>query len=78
MADFAKHIISEVGPAKHLRAVESIALEYIRSEPAMETINGTIAGWRPHDAREHALSCEAVSELAKCLEGQHNIRASSR
>jgi hypothetical protein len=44
---------------------------------AMDTIKGTIAGWRPHDAKEHALYCEAVSELAKCLKGQDNIGASS-
>jgi hypothetical protein len=42
---------------------------------AMDTIEGTIAGWRPHDAKEHALYCEAVSELAKCLKGQDNIGA---
>src|SRR5215469_6297537 len=34
------------------------------------TIEGSIAGWRPHDAKVHALYCEAVSELAKGLEGQ--------
>jgi hypothetical protein len=44
---------------------------------AMGTIKGTIAGWRPNDAKEHALYCEAVSELAKCLAGQDNIGASS-
>jgi hypothetical protein len=44
---------------------------------AMDTIKGTIAGWRPHDAKEHALYCEAISELAKRLEGQENIGASS-
>lgn len=40
---------------------------------AMDTIQGTIAGWRPNDAKDHALYCEAVSELAKCLAGQDNI-----
>jgi hypothetical protein len=44
---------------------------------AMDTIKGAIAGWRPHDAKEHALYCEAVSELAECLKGQDNIGASS-
>jgi hypothetical protein len=44
---------------------------------AMDTIKGTIAGWRPHDVKEHALYCEAVSELAKCLKSQDNIRPSS-
>jgi hypothetical protein len=44
---------------------------------AMETINGTIAGWRPHNTKEHALYCEAVSELAECLKGQDNKGASS-
>jgi hypothetical protein len=78
MADFAKHIISEEGRAKHLRVAQSFALESIRSEPALDTIDGTIAGRRPRDAREHALYCEAVSELARCLEGQHNSLASSR
>ncbi len=48
------------------------------SAVAMDTINGTIAGWRPHDMKEHALYCEAVSELAICLEGQNKINASSR
>ena len=47
------------------------------TDVAMATVKGTIAGWRPHDAKEHALYCEAVSELAKCLEGQDNIGASS-
>jgi predicted RNA-binding Zn ribbon-like protein len=45
------------------------------SAVAMDTIEGTIAGWRPHDAEEHALYCEAVSELSKCLKGQDNIGA---
>lgn len=44
---------------------------------AMDTIKGTIAGWRPHDTKGHALYCEAVSELAKCLKGQDNIGTSS-
>ena len=44
---------------------------------SMDTINGTIAGWRPHDTKEHALYCEAVSELAECLKGQDNNGASS-
>jgi hypothetical protein len=44
---------------------------------ARDTIKGIIAGWRPHDEKEHALYCEAVSELAKCLKGQDNIGASS-
>ena len=44
---------------------------------AMHTIKGTIAGWRPHDAKEHALYCEGVSELTKCLKGQDKIGASS-
>lgn len=43
---------------------------------AMDTIGGSIAGWRPHDAKEHSLYCEAVSELAKCLKTQDNIGAS--
>jgi len=47
------------------------------TDVAMATVKGTIAGWRPHDAKEHALYCEAVSELAKCLKGQDNIGASS-
>jgi hypothetical protein len=44
---------------------------------ALDTITGTLAGWRPHDVKEHTLYCEAVSELAKCLKGQSNIGASS-
>jgi len=44
---------------------------------ATDTIEGTITGWRPHDAREHALYCEAVSELAKSLRDQDNSAASS-
>jgi hypothetical protein len=44
---------------------------------ARDTIKGIIAGWRPHDAKEHALYCEPVSELAKGLKGQDNIGASS-
>jgi hypothetical protein len=44
---------------------------------AMDTINGIIAGWRPDDAKEHNLYCDAVSELAKLLKDQHNIGASS-
>jgi hypothetical protein len=44
---------------------------------ATETIKGTIAGWRPHNAKEHALYCGAVSELAKCLRDQDNTSASS-
>jgi hypothetical protein len=47
------------------------------SAVAMDTLEGTIAGWRPHDAKEHALYCEAVSELSKSLKGQDNIGASS-
>lgn len=47
------------------------------STVAIDTIKGTIAGWRPHDPKEHALYCEAVSELAKCLEGQEPIAAPS-
>jgi hypothetical protein len=44
---------------------------------ATDTIKGIIAGWRPHDAKEHALYCEAVSELAKCLKRQDNTGALS-
>ena len=44
---------------------------------AMDTIKGIIAGWRPDDPEEHELSCDAVSELAKCLAGKNNIGASS-
>ena len=44
---------------------------------ALDTIKGSIAGWRPNDAKEHAMYCEAVSELAKLLRGQSNIGASS-
>jgi len=36
---------------------------------AMGTTQGTVAGCKPHDEKEHALYCEAVSELAKCLKG---------
>ena len=43
------------------------------SAVAMDTIKGIIAGWRPDDAKEHALYCEAVSELAKSLASQSNI-----
>jgi len=32
---------------------------------AKATIEGSISGLRPHDPKEHALYCEAVSELAK-------------
>jgi hypothetical protein len=44
---------------------------------AMGTIKGTIGGWRPHDAKEHALYCSAVTELANCLKGQDNMDGSS-
>ena len=44
---------------------------------AMDTVEGIIAGWRPDDPKEHALYCEAVSELAKSLAGQNNIGTSS-
>jgi hypothetical protein len=44
---------------------------------ATDTIKGIIAGWRPHNEKEHALYCEAISELTKCLEGRNNIGASS-
>ena len=47
------------------------------TDVAIDTVKGTIAGWRPHDAKEHALYCEAVSELAKCLRSKDNIGASS-
>jgi hypothetical protein len=45
------------------------------TDVAMDTIKGTIAGWRPQDPKEHTLYCEAISELAKCLQRQHNIGA---
>lgn len=45
---------------------------------ATDTINGSIAGWRPHDAKEHALYCEAVSELTKRPESKGAIDASPR
>ena len=44
---------------------------------AMDTTKGIIAGWRPDDAKEHALYCEAISELAKALKSQNNVGASS-
>jgi hypothetical protein len=44
---------------------------------ALDTVEGTIAGWRPGDAKEHPQYCEAVSELAKCLGGQNDNSASS-
>lgn len=47
------------------------------ADVAIDTMKGTIAGWRPHDAKDHALYCEAVSELAKLLRGQDNLGASS-
>lgn len=46
------------------------------STVAKRTIEGSIAGWRPHDAREHAIYCEAVSELAKGLEHQGPVDGS--
>jgi hypothetical protein len=45
---------------------------------ALDTISGAVPGWRPHDPREHAMYCEAVSELAEMIKGQSNISASSR
>src|SRR5262245_26882704 len=30
-----------------------------------DTIRGAIPGWRPDDAREHTLYCEAIIELAQ-------------
>jgi hypothetical protein len=39
---------------------------------AMDTIKGTIGGWRPNDPKEHSMYCEAVSELAKLLEKQRS------
>ena len=44
---------------------------------AMGTIKGTVAGWRPHEAKEHDLYCSAIAELAKCLKNQDNIGTSS-
>ena len=44
---------------------------------ATDTINGSIAGWRPHDAKEHSLYCQAVSELTKRREGKDAIDASA-
>jgi hypothetical protein len=44
-------------------------LEALRSV-ALDTIAGRIAGWRPHDSKEHAMYCEAISELAKLVEAQ--------
>jgi hypothetical protein len=44
---------------------------------ALDIISGAIAGWRLHEPKEHAMYCEAVSELAELIEGQPNISASS-
>ena len=44
---------------------------------ALDIISGAIAGWRPLEPKEHAMYCEAVSELAELIEGQPNISASS-
>jgi hypothetical protein len=38
-----------------------------------ETINGTIAGWRPHDHKDHALYCEALSELVSRIQQQNVV-----
>ena len=43
------------------------------SAVAKGTIEGSIAGWRPHDPEEHALYCEAVPELAKGIEDQDSF-----
>ena len=47
------------------------------STVARETIQGVVAGWRQHDAKEHTLYREAISELAEHFEGQSDIDRSS-
>jgi hypothetical protein len=37
---------------------------------ALDTVSGAIGGWRPNDPKEHAMYCDAVSELAKLIEDQ--------
>ncbi len=60
MADFAKHIISEEGErsisGRHSRSHSNL---FGQKQP-LDTINGTTGGWRPRDARKHALYCEAA------------------
>lgn len=58
------------------KSVRRRVIEALRAV-AVDTIKGTVAGWRPRDAKEHALYCEAVSELAERLEDQGNVAASS-
>ncbi len=41
---------------------------------AEETASGTIKGWRPDDQREHAMYCEALSELAQLIRQQTGAR----
>jgi hypothetical protein len=41
---------------------------------AEETASGTIKGWRPDDQREHAMYCEALSELAQLIRQQTDAR----
>jgi len=40
---------------------------------AEETISGAIDGWRPHDQKDHALYCEALSELVSRIQQQNVV-----
>jgi len=55
----------------HLRHIVMQAISTI----AEETASGTIKGWRPDDQREHAMYCEALSELAQLIRQQKDARS---
>jgi len=40
--------------------------------PRRWQFRGKIEGWRPHDEKDHAMYCEALSELAKLIDRQRN------
>jgi len=42
---------------------------------AKETVSGTIKGWRPGHQSEHAIYCEALSELAQLIDQQKDARS---
>lgn len=54
---------------EQLRSNVMQALETV----AEEAISGAIDGWRPHDQKDHAMYCEALSEkLVQLIEQQRN------
>jgi hypothetical protein len=54
---------------EHLRYKVMQAIKAV----AQETINGSIEGWRPHDQKDRAMYCEALSELVKLIQQQQDV-----